>query len=387
MGFDSNGTPHLRIEHRVMAAGPSVPDTIANAALFYGLVHFYGEQAVPPEALLPFERCRENFYAAAQAGLMAKVVWLDGKSVVLRQLLLEELLPLARRGLERLDIKRDDIETYLGMIEARVMPRLPWLFDGTLNLGDNMTTFPPKISETEYWEKYYDGQEAVYELNNGYLEEKGESDVLTISMYKWFLELLEHYFRSNPIAQSVLLEMGFQLSGKNEVRRPDLGIVLNDNPIPLLPHDKSYHGIYDMCIEALSDSTTEIMERDTITKKDEYAQAGVKEYYILDSRRERTQFFRLNARSVYTPIKPLKGGIIKSKVLPGFQFRFEDLFTKPSPDEMINDKVYQDFVLPGYLKEKQARQAEERARQKAEQRAEQLAARLRSLGIDPDQVH
>ncbi len=117
------------------------------------------------------------------------------------------------------------------------------------------------------------------------------------------------------------------------------------------------------------------MERDTITKKTEYAQAGVKEYYILDSHRERTQFFRLNkeARGVYTPIKPLKGGIIKSKVLPGFQFRFEDLFSKPSPDEMITDKVYQNFVLPAYAK--------------ANKRAERLAARLRSLGVDPDQIH
>jgi Uma2 family endonuclease len=261
------------------------------------------------------------------------------------------------------------------------------------NLGDNMTTLqalnhsspqkyqkfesPHQISETEYWEKYYNTPDVVYEWNNGYLEEKAVSDVLTISMYKWFFELLEHYLRTNPIAQSVVLEMGFRISGKNEVRRPDLGIVLNDNPIPLLPYDRSYHGVYDMCIEALSDSTTEIMERDTITKKDEYAQAGVKEYYILDARRKRIQFFRLNkARGVYKAIKPLKGGIIKSKVLPGFQFRFEDLFTKPSPDEMINDKVYQDFVLPGYLKEKQARQAEE-------QRAEQLAEQLRALGIEP----
>jgi len=268
-----------------------------------------------------------------------------------------------------------------------------------LNHSQDTYSPPPQISETEYWEKYYDGHEIVYEWNNGYLEEKAVSDVLTISIYKWFFELLEHYLRTNPIAQSVLLEMGFRLSGKNEVRRPDLGIVLNDNPIPLLPHDKSYRGIYDMCVEALSDSTTEIMERDTITKKDEYAQAGVKEYYILDSNRERTQFFRLDkARGVYIPIKPLKGGIIKSKVLPGFQFRFEDLFTKPSPDEMINDQVYQDFVLPGYLKEKQARlaaekqarKAEERARkaeERAREKAEQLAARLRSLGIDPDKIH
>ena len=240
------------------------------------------------------------------------------------------------------------------------------------------TYSPPKISEAEYWKKYYDGPDVVYEWNNGDLEEKGVSDVLTILTYKWFFQLLEHYLRTHPIAQSVLLEMGFRysLSGKNEVRRPDIGIVLNDNPIPLLPHDKSYHGIYDMCVEALSDSTPEIMERDTIIKKKKYAQAGVKEYYILDGRRERTQFFRLNARGVYIPIKPLKGNIIKSKVLPGFQFQFEDLFTNPSPDEMINDKVYQDFVLPDY------REAKQKA-EKAEQRAERLAEQLRALGIEP----
>ncbi|MEN8218665.1 MAG: Uma2 family endonuclease [Pseudomonadota bacterium] len=229
---------------------------------------------------------------------------------------------------------------------------------------------------------YYNTPDIVYEWNDGYLEEKAVSDVLTIIMYKWFFEVLEHYLRTNPIAQSVVLEMGFRLSRKNEV------IVLNDNPIPLLPSDKSYHGIYDICIEALSDSTTEIMERDTIIKKDEYAKAGVKEYYILDAHRKRLQFFRLSkARGVYKTIKPLKGGIIKSKVLPGFKFRIEDLFTKPSPDEMINDKVYQDFVLPGYLREKRARLlAEEQARiaiQEAEQRAKQLAEQLRALGIKP----
>jgi gamma-glutamyl:cysteine ligase YbdK (ATP-grasp superfamily) len=120
IGFEANGTPHLRIEHRVMAAGPSVLDTIANTALFYGLVHFYGEQAELLAALLPFEQCRKNFYTAARKGLNAEIVWLDGKPVVLRQLLLEKLLPLAKQGLESLDINRDDIQTYLGVIEARV---------------------------------------------------------------------------------------------------------------------------------------------------------------------------------------------------------------------------------------------------------------------------
>lgn len=146
------------------------------------------------------------------------------------------------------------------------------------------------------------------------------------------------------------------------------------------------------------------MERDTVIKKGEYAKAGVKEYYILDAQRERTQFFRLNkTRSAYKAIKPQKGGIIKSKVLPGFQFRIEDLFNKPSIEEMVDDKVYQHFVMPSYLREKQALQAEKQALQAekqalqaeklahqaekqarilAEQRAKQLAEQLRVFEME-----
>ena len=32
VGFEADGRPHLRIEHRVVPAGPSVLDSVANAA-------------------------------------------------------------------------------------------------------------------------------------------------------------------------------------------------------------------------------------------------------------------------------------------------------------------------------------------------------------------
>ena len=180
-------------------------------------------------------------------------------------------------------------------------------------------------------------------------------------MYKWFLELLEHYLRTHLIGQSVLLEMGFSLtlSGKSEVRRPDLGVVLDSNPVPLLPNDRSYKGIYDLCVEAISESSQKEVERDTVLKKEEYAEGGVKEYYILDGHDRYLEFYHLNADGTYVPITPVKGNIIKSSVLPGFQFRIKDLFTKPSPDNMIADPIYQAFVLPGYSAERKARLAAE----------------------------
>lgn len=58
-------------------------------------------------------------------------------------------------------------------------------------------------------------------------------------------------------------------------------MVRHDNPQPLLPHDASYHGVFDLCVEALPERKQRDIERDVVTKKGEYAAAGVPEYYIL----------------------------------------------------------------------------------------------------------
>lgn len=120
IGFDYDGIPHLRIEHRVVPGGPTILDMIANAALFYGLMQALMTAEIPPEQQLDFSVARDNFYIAAQHGLGAHVTWLDGARGTLQKLLQEQLLPLARHGLEQLEIDVEDIDRYLGVIEARV---------------------------------------------------------------------------------------------------------------------------------------------------------------------------------------------------------------------------------------------------------------------------
>ncbi len=120
IGFDAAGTPHLRLEHRVLPAGPSLVDMIANAALFYGLIQELATADTPPESLLSFEQAQCNFYAAARHGLRASLVWLQGQPLP-AQKLVHTLLPLARRGLQRLAIDDADIDRYLGIIEGRLV--------------------------------------------------------------------------------------------------------------------------------------------------------------------------------------------------------------------------------------------------------------------------
>jgi hypothetical protein len=252
-------------------------------------------------------------------------------------------------------------------------------YNNTYSEGTIASPVRQRVSEAEYWEKYYDYPDVTYEWNDGYLEEKAVSTQATYLTHEWLTELLTHFLRTKAIAQITGLEMGFRLvlPNKLEIRRPDLGLVLNSNPVPLLADDRSYKGTFDLCVEAISDSTKQDIERDTKDKKIGYAKAGVKEYYILDGHDRYMEFYRLGSRGVYIPIKPVKG-IIKSKVLPGFQFRASDLLQKLSPDDMITDPVYKGFVLPGYSKAIEQAEDEKRARQKAEQRALEAQAKAQA---------
>ena len=120
IGFDADGTPHLRIEHRVVASGASVVDNIANIAFYYGLAQDYANRATPPESRVTFAEARDNFYRAARLGLGHKLTWTDGNRYSMQNLVLEKLLPEAEAGLRRLGIAENDIRFYLGIIENRV---------------------------------------------------------------------------------------------------------------------------------------------------------------------------------------------------------------------------------------------------------------------------
>lgn len=120
VGFNDLGVPHLRIEHRVMAAGPSIVDMVANAALYLGAVRFLAGLRVAPEADLSFADARSNFYEAARHGLQARIKWLDGSMQAVSEVLLRELVPMAREGLLLLGVAEDERDRYLDTITARV---------------------------------------------------------------------------------------------------------------------------------------------------------------------------------------------------------------------------------------------------------------------------
>ncbi len=116
----TEGIAHLRIENRALPSGPTTLDEIANAAFFVGLmVALPGEYGEIANAMT-FDEAKSNFFRAARHGLNAQFTWVGGQSYTASSLILDHLLPLARKGLKTSGVDAADIDHYLGTVEERV---------------------------------------------------------------------------------------------------------------------------------------------------------------------------------------------------------------------------------------------------------------------------
>lgn len=118
-GISDNGMPHLRIENRVIPAGPTVLDQMSNAAFWLGTMMGMANEYKDVRQHMSFADAKDNFVKAAKFGMDTQLTWFNNRKVNSRDLILNELLPLARVGLESRGIVTEDIDRYLGVIEER----------------------------------------------------------------------------------------------------------------------------------------------------------------------------------------------------------------------------------------------------------------------------
>lgn len=145
----SEGKPHLRIENRVLPAGPTPQDEMANAAFWFGLMSGVLLAWDDVTKHMDFDSARANFFSAARHGLEAPLSWMDGRTCTAHDLIVEELLPLAAKGLEASDIDGADSERYLNIIRERVMSRRTgssWLIDSFNAIRKTTESKPETLS-------------------------------------------------------------------------------------------------------------------------------------------------------------------------------------------------------------------------------------------------
>ena len=184
-GF-SEEQPHLRIECRYLPAGPTPIDEIANFAFWIGLMN-----AEPPKGIefwknIDFKTVKNNFIKSARYGLNTVFDWF-GKNISAKELILNELLPLAKTGLVKRNISKKDIDKYLGVIENRVKAEVTgasWQVDNFRILADK---YGQSIAQKELVRNMIKNQDKnipVHEWENVNLEDSLIlNDVLQVEQF------------------------------------------------------------------------------------------------------------------------------------------------------------------------------------------------------------
>ena len=150
-GISPNGKPHLRIENRVLPAGPSVTDEVANSAFWLGLMEAFGGEYKDVTRLMDFDEAKANFVSTSFSGLDSELTWINGRKIGASELIKKELLPMARAGLKKRKVKKEDIDRYLEVIEERNSSRrtgTSWLLNCFSNLTKETTREETSIALT-----------------------------------------------------------------------------------------------------------------------------------------------------------------------------------------------------------------------------------------------
>ncbi|NAS11034.1 CBS domain-containing protein [Poritiphilus flavus] len=118
----TDGLPHLRIENRYIPAGPTTEDEIANMMFWVGIMQGRPAEWDNVHERMDFKDVKGNFFNAARYGMASQFYW-DGKLCSSRDLILDTLLPMAYKGLYKMDLEPKDVERYLSVIERRAKTR------------------------------------------------------------------------------------------------------------------------------------------------------------------------------------------------------------------------------------------------------------------------
>lgn len=118
--YYANGSDaaHIRLEQRILPAGPTPVDMAANAAFYIGAVHGLVAMNMEIPGEFAFKNLKDNFYAGAKEGLSAQMTWRNGEQMTAQEIV-RELLPIARIGLEAIGASPEEIDGYLDVIRER----------------------------------------------------------------------------------------------------------------------------------------------------------------------------------------------------------------------------------------------------------------------------
>jgi Uma2 family endonuclease len=167
-------------------------------------------------------------------------------------------------------------------------------------------------------------------------------------VFGFLFELVRSFVRIRQLGMVLSEPFEMRILEGQSARRPDIFVVLNEHLDRY--SDDRLDGPADLVVEIVSDDS---VTRDRDEKRDEYAAAGIREYWIVEGRTDRSGFelLVLNDAGSYEPPAPDAGGRMHSRVLRGFWVDPSWLaeYALPDPDRIL------DQIAPGIFEERAKR--------------------------------
>ncbi|MEM7536564.1 MAG: Uma2 family endonuclease [Chloroflexota bacterium] len=156
-------------------------------------------------------------------------------------------------------------------------------------------------------------------------------------LIKFLSQLLDFFVETKGLGEVLFAPFEMKLGPGKSSREPDILFVSEANA-HLLTEDKLMGGA-DLIVEIVSQSST---KRDKEDKLEEYREAGVREYWVIDNRpnRKEAKFYQLDAHGNYQQIKIGPDGIYRSAILPGFWLHTDWLWVnRPNAIKAVEEVI------------------------------------------------
>jgi Uma2 family endonuclease len=155
-----------------------------------------------------------------------------------------------------------------------------------------------------------------------YMASPDNTDAAELSLL--LARLIADFVEAKELGKVYVSRVAYRLDDLN-APEPDIGFVRTARLGAV--RRGAVEGPPDLAVEVVS---PESVTRDYEKKRGLYEAAGVREYWIVDEIKQKVTLLRLDPSGKYRAVKP-KGGVLGSKVLPGFWLRTAWLWQQPLP--------------------------------------------------------
>jgi Uma2 family endonuclease len=183
---------------------------------------------------------------------------------------------------------------------------------------------PPRSGRVTFEEWIESGEEGYSEWVDGRVIKLSVS-LMHQDIVAFIVMLLKHFAEAHDSGNVYTAPAAIRIRSRPSGREPDIMFVSSAREEAITPMYVDNHA--DLVVEVVGkDSRT----RDRRDKFFEYAQTGVREYWMPDCDRKTAEFYRL-VEGAYEAMEVDEDGVFRSEVLPGFWMRVEWLWQDPKP--------------------------------------------------------